>query len=59
MYYIDIFSTLHCQFDQNPNFDSFLIFSNLINNKTKLHMTIYVPLDLYKSNDLKLIIINN
>ena len=40
IYYIDILI-------KNPNFGSFLIFLNLNNNKIKLHMAIYRPLDLY------------
>ena len=44
---------------QNPNFGSFVIFSNLINNRIKLHMEIYGSLDLYKFYGFKLVVICN
>ena len=62
MNHIDMFSSLHYYIDnfiQNPNFGSFLIFLNLINNKIKLYVTIYGLLDLYKSYGFKLAVIGN
>ena len=52
MHYIEILI-------QNLNFNNFLIFSNLNNNKTKLHVTIYRSLDLHKSYESKLVRVSN